>query len=353
MVTGGKAKMLQAVMTAPGKIEMREVPAPEAGKGQVLVKIKRIGVCGSDIHVYHGQHPYTRYPVVQCHVVAGQVLAIGPDVSGIKEGDRVTIQPQVVCGKCFACRHNQYHICDELKVMGFQTTGAASEFFAVDAERVLTLSEKIAYDQGAMVEPLAVGVHALQRGGEIRGKKILILGAGPIGNLTAQAAKGLGAESVMITDISAYRLDIAAECGIDHCINTATDDLGARIADAFGPDRADLTLECVGINETMDQAVRYARKGTDIIVVGVFPEKATVDLGLVQDRELRLIGTLMYQKSDFLVAIELIESGKIRFKPLISNHFNFRDYANAYEFIEINRDKCLKVIIKGIGDESI
>jgi len=345
--------MLQAVMTAPGRIEIREVPEPEAGKGQVLIKIKRIGVCGSDIHVYHGKHPFTTYPVVQGHEVSGQVLGIGPGVSGIKEGDKVTIQPQVVCGKCFACRHHQYHICDELKVMGFQTTGTASELFAVDAERVLTLSEKIGYDKGAMVEPLAVGVHALQRSGDVRGKKILILGAGPIGNLTAQAAKGLGADMVMITDISAYRLDIAAECGIDRCINTATDDLDARIADAFGPDRADLTLECVGVNETVDQAVRCARKGTDIIVVGVFQEKATVDLGLVQDRELRLIGTLMYQKSDFLVAIDLIEKGKIRFDPLISHHFNFKDYANAYEYIETNRDKCMKVIIKGVDDESI
>jgi len=345
--------MLQAVMTAPGRIEIREVPEPEAGKGQVLIKIKRIGICGSDIHVYHGKHPFTTYPVVQGHEVSGQVLGFGPDVSGIREGDKVTIQPQVVCGKCFPCTHNQYHICDELKVMGFQTTGTASELFAVDAERVLTLSEKISYDQGAMVEPLAVGVHALQRSGEVRGKKILILGAGPIGNLTAQAAKGLGADMVMITDISAYRLDIAEECGIDRCINTATDDLGARIADAFGPDRADLTLECVGVNETMDQAVRYARKGTDIIVVGVFQDKATVDLGLLQDRELRLIGTLMYQKSDFLVAIELIGKGKIRFDPLISNHFNFKDYANAYIYVEKNRDKCLKVIIKGVDDESI
>lgn len=109
--------MLQAVMTALGKTEIRKVPELEAGKGQVLVKIKRIGVCSSDIHVYHGKHPFTNYPVVQGHETAGQMLAIGPDVSGINLGDKVTIQPQVVCGKCFACRHNQYHICDGLKVI--------------------------------------------------------------------------------------------------------------------------------------------------------------------------------------------------------------------------------------------
>lgn len=337
--------MLQAVMTAPGKIEFREIPIPEIGSEEVLIKIMRVGVCGSDIHVYHGKHPYTTYPVVQGHEAAGEIVAVGQSVASLKAGDMVTIQPQVICGRCHPCLHGNYHVCDELKVMGFQITGTGSEFFAVEAKKVLKLPPGLSFDEGAMVEPAAVAVHALRKAGDVKDKKILVLGAGPIGNLVAQTAKGLGAKAVTVTDISDYRLAKAAECGIDFCLNTKDKDLANALHDNFGPSKADLILECVGINTTISQAVSNARKGTDIIVVGVFGEKAVVDLGLVQDRELRLIGTLMYQEQDYIKAIELIGQGKIRLKPLISNHFAFRDYLKAYKYIEECQDQVMKVMI--------
>ena len=149
----------------------------------------------------------------------------------------------------------------------------------------------------------------------------------------------------MITDLSDYRLEKARECGIDYCINTGKEDIGKALLENFGPDKADLILECVGVNPTMTQAIGNARKGTDIIVVGVFGEKANIDLGLVQDRELRLIGTLMYQEKDYIKAIELIEKGKVALKPLVTDHFPFRDYLKAYELIEEKRDRVMKVII--------
>ena len=239
--------MIQAVMTRPGEIEFIEIPIPELNEGEVIVKIMRIGICGSDIHVYHGKHPYASYPVVQGHEVSGEIAKVGDGIKQFKVGDKVTIQPQVVCGKCFSCIHGNYHICDELKVMGFQTTGTASEYFKVDASKLLKLPEDMSFDEGAMVEPLAVAVHALSRAGEVKGKKILVLGAGPIGNLVAQSAKGLGAKAVMITDLSDYRLQKAKECGIDFCVNTKDQDIGKVLLDNFGQDKADLILECVSI----------------------------------------------------------------------------------------------------------
>jgi L-iditol 2-dehydrogenase len=343
--------MKQAVMLKPGKIAFRDVPVPDIREDEVLVKMMRIGVCGSDIHVYHGRHPYTTYPVVQGHEVSGEIIQAGAKVTALSTGDKVTIQPQVVCGKCYPCRTGNYNICDNLKVMGFQTTGMASEYFAVQAAKVLKLPEGMPYDFGAMVEPLAVAVHALgQSGMDIKGKKILVLGAGPIGNLVAQAARGLGAEAVMVTDLSEYRLNIARICGIEFAVNTGCEDLAAAIADHFGPDKADLILECVGANETMAQAIGNARKGSDIIVVGVFGEKAIVDFGLVQDRELRLFGTLMYKEADYRTAIDLISKGTIHLKPMITNHFHFMDYLKAYEFIDKARDTAMKIIID-IQDE--
>jgi len=337
--------MKQAVMTSPGVIEFREVPVPEPASGELLLRMKRIGVCGSDIHVYHGKHALTPYPVVQGHEVSGVVEKIGRGVRGFKPGDRVTLQPQVYCGECYSCSHGAYHICDHLLVMGFQTTGAASEFFAVPASKVLKLPPGMDLDQGAMVEPAAVAVHALGRSAGVDGKKVLVLGAGPIGNLVAQAALGFGAAQVLITDLSDFRLGIARECGIALTVNPAKNDLASEVRRHFGEDKADLILECVGAQATIAQAVSVARKGTDIIVVGVFGEKPTVDLGTVQDRELRLVGTLMYREPDWRRAIELIGRGKVKLGPLITDHFPFTEYKKAYEHIEAHRDRAVKVII--------
>ena len=332
-------------MTAPGKIEFQEIPVPKFNENEVLVKIMRIGICGSDIHVYHGEHPYTQYPITQGHEVSGKIEKIGSKVQGFNLNEKVTIQPQVVCKQCFQCTHGRYHICDDLKVMGFQTTGAGSEFFAVNSEKLIKLPWEMTYEQGAMIEPCAVGVHAVLKGGDISRFNVLVLGAGPIGNLVGQTAKALGARSVMITDLSDYRLGIAKEVGIDYTINPTKQTLSVEIANSFGSNKADLIIECVGVNETIDAAINNARKGTDIIVVGVFGKNPMINLGFIQDRELRLIGNMMYQTEDYIKAIELVQSKKINLEPLMTKHFPFKDYLKAYEFIEKKKDKALKVFI--------
>src|SRR6056297_3401802 len=258
--------MKQQVMIEPGRIIFQEVPVTRPGAGEVLIKIQRIGVCGSDIHVFHGRHPYTSYPVTQGHEVAGVIEQCGAEVTNFKAGDLVTIQPQVVCGTCYSCTHGGYHICDNLKVMGFQTTGMASDFFTCDADRVLKLPDTMSVDEGAMVEPVAVACHALSRSEDLKGKKILVMGAGPIGNLVGQAAKGLGANAVLITDLSDFRLELAKKVGLDYIVNPAKKDLPDEILRVFGTAKADLILECVGVQSTIEEAVINARKGSDIIV---------------------------------------------------------------------------------------
>lgn len=337
--------MLQQVMTSPGVIEFREVPVPEAKEGQVLIKIMKIGVCGSDIHVYHGEHPFTKYPVTQGHEVSGEIAALGEGVTGFAVGQKVTIQPQVVCGECYPCRHGKYNLCEELKVMGFQTTGVASHYFAVDAAKVTLLPENLSFDEGAMIEPLAVAVHAIRQAGDVSGKKIAVLGAGPIGILVAQVAKGMGAEAVMVTDISDVRLAKAKECGVDFCVNTKDVNFGEALLRDFGPDKADVIYDCAGNNITMGQAIQYARKGSTIILVAVFAGMAQVDLAVLNDHELDLNTTMMYRNEDYVDAIRLVNEGKVQLEPLISSHFSFRDYKKAYEYIDANRETTMKVII--------
>ena len=336
--------MIQAIMTKPGEIIYLDVDVPAVGPDHIKVKMKRIGVCGSDIHVNHGKHPFTSYPVVQGHEVSAEVVEVGSSVTDFKAGDKVTIQPQVTCGACYPCTHGMYNDCEVLKVMGFQTTGMASEYFVTEAAKALKLPDNMSWDHGSMIEPLAVAVHAMRRYGDVKDKKVLVLGGGTIGNLVAQTAKAMGADSVLISEVSEYRLKTAKKAGIE-AVNPVQKDLKEAIRGFFGPDGADVIFECVGINETMNQAIEYARKGSYIVVVGVFGDLANMNAALIQDHELTLVGTAMYRVEDYKKAIELAEAGLIEFDSLITDHVPFKEYQKAYQIIDEQRDKAIKVII--------
>ena len=337
--------MIQQVMTAPGKIEFHDVPVPEIGADQVLVKMMRLGICGSDIHVYHGKHPYTSYPVTQGHEVSGIIEKVGANVKNLKVGQNVVIEPQVFCGHCYPCTHGKYNLCDELKVMGFQTTGAASEYFAVDAAKVDVVPEGVSLDEAAMIEPLAVTIHAAKRFENISGANVCILGCGPIGILLAQSCKALGAAKVMITDVSDYRLALAKSLGADYTFNTMKESFAECMINVFGTDKADVIYDCAGTNITMDQAIQNCRKGGRIVLVAVFAGLAKVDLAKLNDSELTLDSSMMYRHEDYVQALDLVAEGKIKLEPLMSKHFAFRDYDAAYQYIENNKESTMKVLI--------
>lgn len=337
--------MVQQQMTAPGTIEFNEVDVPVIRPEEVLVKIKRIGVCGSDIHVFHGKHPYVSYPLTQGHEVSGEIVAVGDYVEQLHVGQKVTIEPQVYCGTCYPCTHGKYNLCENLKVMGFQTIGTASEYFAVDAAKITPFPDSMSFDEGAMLEPLAVTIHACKRVGDMTGKKVVVLGAGPIGILLCQTLKAFGAAQVMMTDISDYRLELAQTCGADHVYNTKHIDFGNAVLEAFGPDKADIIYDCAGTNITMGQAIQHARKGSIIVLVAVFAGMATVDLAKLNDSELDLYTSMMYRHEDYVEAIRCVQEGKIKLQPLMSKHFEFSKYLQAYDYIEANHEKTMKVLI--------
>ena len=340
-----KETMRQQLMTQPKQITFRTVPVPRPGPDQVLVKIKKLGICGSDIHVYHGTHPYTSYPVTQGHEVSGQIVELGEYVKDYAVGQPVTIEPQVFCGRCYPCLHGKYNLCENLKVMGFQTTGTASEYFAADASKVTPLPQGMTYSQGAMLEPLAVTVHAAKRFPELMGARAVVLGCGPIGILLIQSLKALGAKTVLATDVSDARLALAKELGADVAVNTANEDYASALTAAFGPDKADVIYECAGSDITMDQAIQNARKGSTIILVAVFGKRASVDLAKLNDSELDLNTSMMYRHEDFVDAIRMVQEGKVRLEPLQSARFAFEDYGKAYEYIDGHRESTMKVLI--------
>lgn len=340
--------MKQAIMTAPGQIEIRQVPAPTPGPGEVRLAIQRIGVCGSDVHVNHGRHPYTGYPVVQGHEFSAVVEALGQGVTTFSPGMKVTSMPQIVCGECGPCRRGDYHICDKLKVQGFQAPGCAQELWVTAADKLVPLPDFFTFEQGALVEPVSVAVHAVSRAGKISGRNVAVLGAGPIGNLVAQVARCEGA-NVLITDLSDHRLEIASQCGLAATSNARQETLAQASERIFGADGFSVAFECVGVEPTVTAAIATLQKGGTLVVVGVFGEKPRLDLGLVQDRELNIHGTLMYQRQDYQRAVELIALGGVVTEPLMSKHFALDAYSEAYNFIDTQGDQAMKVFIDVAG----
>lgn len=338
--------MRQAVMTKPGDIEIREVSEPDhLEENEIKLKIHKIGVCGSDIHVYHGKHPFTSYPVVQGHEYSGEVVAVGESVTTVKPGDKATARPQQVCGVCGPCKRGDYNICNNLKVEGFQAPGTAQDYFVIPEERVVKLPDVLTYEQGAMIEPAAVGAHSTQKAGDLKNKNVVVFGAGPIGNLVAQFVKARGAAKILITDVSDFRLSKAKECGIENTLNVSKENLDDSIHKIFGDEGFEVAFECAGLEITLDQSIQLINKGGTIVVVAVYGENPRVNMAIVGDRELRLIGTLMYKHEDYLDAVRLIEAGKIKTAPLFTSHFDFDDYLSAYKFIDAQADRSLKVII--------
>jgi len=336
--------MRQAVMTEPGKIEFRDVPEPVPGPGQVLLRIKRIGICGSDVHVNHGKHPFTPYPVVQGHEFSGVVEAVGEGAEEIRVGAKATATPQEVCGECRPCRRGDYHICDELKVRGFQAPGVAQDLFVTEADKVVLLPDDFEHEQGALVEPTAVAVHSTGRAGDMKGKNVVVLGAGPIGNLVAQMCRARGA-NVLITDVSDFRLDKAKECSIDATSNPQSESLDEASNRVFGDEGFDIAFDCAGVEATISGVVESINKGGTVMIVAVFDDKPPVNLAVVGDRELSLVGTLMYRYCDYEEAVRRIAAGEIKTGPLDSKHFPFEEYASGYRFIDEQGPKSMKVFI--------
>lgn len=339
--------MLQAKLLQPKKIIFEEVKIPKVKDNEVLIEVKAIGICGSDIHTYKGVHPFVKkYPLIQGHEFSGVITKVGRSIVNLKIGQKVTVEPSLVCGKCFNCISNRYNICENLKVMGFQTDGAMRNYFAVPEYKVIPLLENVNYNQGAMIEPLAVAVHSIKRTGKVNGKNILVLGAGTIGILTGAVAKCFGAKKVIITDVSDFRLEYAKKINIDHLVNVKKENLKDKINKYFGKQSANIIFECVGVADTINQAINISRKGTKIIVAGVFSSKVEIDAGLIQDKELELIGTLMYQKEDFKNAINLIHRKKIDPSLLITHKFSFEKLPDAYNLIESEKEDFLKIMIE-------
>lgn len=340
--------MRQTVLTEPEHIEFIEAAEPdvrELGPHQILAKIMMIGICGSEIHSWHGTHPATFYPVVQGHGYSAVVTAVGSEVTACAIGDRITARPQLVCGKCGPCKKGRYNVCEHLRVQAFQADGAARDYFVIDDDRVVKLPSDMAFEYGAMVEPAAVGVHAVSRAGDLKGMNVVVSGAGTIGNLVAQSVIAAGAKRVLITDVSDCRLEIARRCGISETLNVATTPLKDVVGEIFGDEGFQTGFEVAGAESSLRSLMECVEKGGTVVAVGVFAADPKVNMFHLGEHELNIVGTMMYLHEDFIRAVKGIYDGSIVLDPLITNIFPFEKYADAYKFIDDGRGTSMKVLI--------
>ena len=338
--------MKRARVLAPHKIVIEEVPKPKPAPNEVLIKVEYCGICGSDVHAFLGKHPFISPPITPGHEFSGTVEEVGSNVEEFEPGDKVTVIPQLICGRCYNCRIGRYNICRNLKVIGCQVDGAMAEYFTVDKDLVFKIPEDMSLEDGALVEPAAVAVHAVRISGIGLGDNVIILGAGTIGLLTLQCSKLAGAGSTIITDIIEYRLELAKRLGADYSVNVSQVDLKEFIEEKWGIDSVDLVFECVGVEATINQAIDIIRRGCRIIVVGVFPGKTPVKIHLVQDGEIELKGSLMYLREDFQKAIDLIASGRLKVAPLVTHVIPLSEVEKAYRTAVERKEESIKVLVK-------
>ena len=263
----------------------------------------------------------------------------------------MTVEPNLVCGECIHCKGGRYNICDTLKVIGCQTPGAMAEYLTVPVEKIIPLPASVNFEDACLIEPLAVGIHAMKRARFQPGDSVLILGVGTIGLMCLQAAKAMGAGIVAVTDLQDWRLAMAMTLGANDTIRADDPDLRSAVRRAMGSDGADIILECVGYPPAMRAAVEVSRKGGRIVVVGVHGEPVDLNVGLIQDWELDVYGSLMYTRDDFEMALDLISRGKAQTQPFITHRFPLVEAARAYETLDDPEARALKVLIE-VGGSS-
>jgi len=337
------AKMKWANLVTPTKIVIEETDIPEPKPGEIQVKVAVCGICGSDVHAYGGKHPFVKTPIVPGHEFSGTVSAIGEGVTGFAIKDRVVVEPSLTCGKCYNCRNGLYNICTELKVLGCQAPGAFAQYISVPANKVYKMPRRMDFDDGAFVEPAAVGVHAVKKSEIKLGDRVVILGAGVIGYMILQAARLAGAGEIIVAGHHEERLALAKKLGAD--VTFLAGDTVKFIRDTYGPDGIDIVYEAVGVGTTINQAIDIVRKGAKVIVVGVFGEHPATKVGLIQDKEIDMRGSLMYVGTDYPTTLKLISSGKIKTKPLISARFPLERVSEAFDLIRQKRAETVKVLL--------
>jgi len=340
--------MRAAVIDKPFSIRLQKVSSPVIKHAnEVKIQVVVTGICGSEIHAYHGTHPFRIPPVISGHELAGMVVETGSEVKGVSVGDRVTVEPHYGCGVCSPCKAGNYHICKEKRVLGTQEwIGSFGEYIVVPENTIVKLPDNISFEQGAIIEPLAVGVHAVRKAEIGPNDKIAILGAGPIGLGIMIAAKNAGVSNIYITDALDYNLEIAKRLGATSPINTNDEDAVERILKETDGDGVDTVFIAVGIQSVLNDSFKIVKRGGKVSEVALFGKKPEIDISSIQNKEIELIGSNMYVREDFEIALEAIAANLFDPSLFITKVIPIDDIKNAMNIVDQKLENVIKVLLK-------
>jgi 2-desacetyl-2-hydroxyethyl bacteriochlorophyllide A dehydrogenase len=322
--------MKAIILEEPGRFSLAQTSLPRApGEGEALVSVRRIGVCGTDIHAFGGNQPFFTYPRILGHELGVEVITVGAGVSSVKAGDSCSVEPYLNCGACIACRRGKPNCCSVLRVLGVHADGGMREQFVLPAQK-LHPSAVLSLDQLALVETLGIGCHAVERGRVERGEFALVIGAGPIGLATMQFAAEAGAR-VIALDVNQARLEFCRDqLRVPHIINAASQAALESLKAITGGDLPTIVFDATGSPRSMMSAFDYPAQGGRVVFVGLFQGDVTFNDPNFHRRELTLLASRNALPADFKRIIRLIEAGRIDTTPWITHRGAFGDVPTLF-----------------------
>ena len=315
--------MKALVLNEYKKLDLMDVPNPDAAPNEVLVRVRSCGICGSDVHGYDGSSGRRIPPVIMGHEASGVVAEVGNGVRAFDPGERVTFDSMICCRSCVFCRAGRPNLCEDRRVLGvscddYRRHGAFAEYVAVPDHVMFRVPDGVSFDEAAMVEPVSVAVHAVARARPALGDRALVVGAGMIGLLTVQALRSAGCGRIFAVDLAADRLRLAKELGADETIQAGDGtDVPAVVREMTGGLGADLVMEAVGIGDTVAMSIDSVRKGGRVVLIGNIAPTVRFGLQSVVTREIDVLGSCA-SSNDYPACLDMMRRGAIRVRPVLS-----------------------------------
>lgn len=336
--------MKAIVIDKPYEVEIRDVPMPTVGEGEVLLRVLYVGICGADVASYTGNQPFTTYPRIPGHEFSAEIIEIPENDKGLKKGDVVTCNPYFNCGKCYSCERGHVNCCTDNRTMGVQRDGAFCEYISMPVERIYP-GMGLTAQELALIEPFSISRHAISRAAIRPTDSVLIVGAGPIGLFALLAAKQF-AGKIAVADVLNNRLNLAMSYGADGVVNTATEDI-AKFTEEFTDGRGfDVCIEACGRPETFLMCIDEAAYAANIILIGNGKRETTFLHSIILKKELNIFGSRNAMKQDFLDNIELAASGKVDVMKMVSGVYEMDKAAEAFDALAHNKGDLAKLLIR-------
>ena len=331
--------MRAVVLEGPNQFGVKEVEKPTINQDEMLLKMERAAICGTDIRILEGKKTKdVRYPSIIGHEMSGTIVEVGENVEGFKVGDRVAVANVIPCGCCPMCRRGMENVCMNRKAIGYEFDGGLAEYvrlpeIAIKSGNIVKIPEHVSFAEGAIIEPLSCCLRG-QRNVNLKfNDNVLIVGAGPIGLMHVLLAKAAGARRVIVSELNAYRRQKALDCGADIVLDPNTDDLAAVVAQETGGIGMDIIIMAIGVPALVTPTLKLARKGGAVSLFAGFAKGVMADLdpNVIHYNELKVTGSSAYKRQDYLDASEMVINGYLDLKPIVTHTYKIDDFQAAYE----------------------